>query len=195
MSVFGVILRNLIGYDFLIFLLAAANAAIYVATRRRALKLYKALRLVIFLPVQPLSGGIIKTPAKTFQVDTFVKMREEAESLYAIFSNLTAIFPLMGILGTVLSLLPMVADMANVQTNFFAALTSTFWGLVFAIAFKICDAFLTSRMEDNDKNVTLLLSRVGTEPAEETDEKAPKTSAAKAGGKAGDKTEKEEEDA
>ena len=50
--------------------------------------------------------------------------------------------------------------MANIQENFFAALTSTFWGLVFAIAFKLCDAFLSSRMEDNDKNVTLLLSRI-----------------------------------
>ncbi len=170
MSVFGVILRNLIGYDLLIFLLAAANAWFFVVTRRRALSLYKKLHLVIFLPIQPLKGGVIKTPGKTFEVETFVKMREEAESVYAIFSNLSAIFPLMGILGTVISLLPMVADMANVETNFFAALTSTFWGLVFAIAFKICDAFLTSRMEDNDKNVTLLLSRVGTE--QETEKEA-----------------------
>lgn len=45
----------------------------------------------------------------------------------------------------------MVAEMANLRTYFFAALTSAFWGLVFAIVFKVCDATLSSRMEDNDK--------------------------------------------
>ena len=45
------------------------------------------------------------------------------------------------------------------QTNFFAALTSTFWGLVFAIVFKFLDGFLSARMEDNDKAVDLLLQR------------------------------------
>lgn len=185
MSVFGVIIRNLLGYDLLIFLLALVNTWFYIETRRRALSLYKKLHLVIFLPIQPLHGGVIKTPEKTFEVEEFVRLRERAESFYAIFSNLTAIFPLMGILGTVISLLPMVADMANVQTNFFTALTSTFWGLVFAIAFKICDAFLTSRMEDNDKNVTLLLSRIGTE--ETTSDTEPKT------GKKGKEKETKEE--
>ena len=41
----------------------------------------------------------------------------------------------------------------------FAALTSTFWGLVFAILFKLLDGFLSARMEDNDKAVDLLLQR------------------------------------
>ena len=193
MNVFTVILKNLIGYDFLIFLLAAVNAWFFVVTKRRALSLYKKLHLVIFLPIQPLKGGTIKTPGKTFEVESFVKMREEAESVYAVFTNLTAIFPLMGILGTVISLLPMVADMANVQTNFFTALTSTFWGLVFAIAFKICDAFLTARMEDNDKNVTLLLSRVGTEPAEETETNEGKMPVKMSQSKAAEKAEEEDE--
>jgi chemotaxis protein MotA len=43
--------------------------------------------------------------------------------------------------------------------NFFSALTSTFWGLVFAIVFKLLDGFLSSRMDDNDKSVTMLLER------------------------------------
>ena len=88
-----------------------------------------------------------------------MELRKRSEGLYSIFANVTAIFPLLGILGTVVSLLPMVADMADMQQNFFAALTSTFWGLVFSIIFKLLDGFLTSRIEDNDKNVTLLLER------------------------------------
>lgn len=170
MSVFGVILRNLIGYDLLIFVAAGVNVWFFLLTRKGSLELYKKLRLVIFLPVQPLEGGTIRTPSRTYNIEEFVSLRERNESLYSIFTNISAIFPLMGILGTVLSLLPMVADMENMQTNFFAALTSTFWGLVFAIAFKLCDAFLSSRMEDNDKNVTLLLSRVGTEKEREAAE-------------------------
>ena len=82
-------------------------------------------------------------------------MRQQALSAYALFANLTGIFPLMGILGTVISLLPMVMDMTNVQQNFFAALTSTFWGLVFAIIFKFMDGFLAAKIEENDKNVAL----------------------------------------
>ena len=57
------------------------------------------------------------------------------------------------------SLLPMVAELTDLQQNFFAALTSTFWGLVFAIIFKLLDGFLSARLEDNDKNVNLLLER------------------------------------
>ena len=86
-------------------------------------------------------------------------MRKRSESLYSVFVNVTSIFPLLGILGTVVSLLPMVSELADMQTNFFAALTSTFWGLVFAIIFKLLDGFLSSRMEDNDKAVDLLLER------------------------------------
>lgn len=167
MTVLKVIAKNLIGYDLLIFIIAALNGWFFYISHRRANDLYKKLRLVIFLPLQPLDGKSIKTVSHTYQLEDFVRMRERAESDYAIFTNLTAIFPLLGILGTVISLLPMVADMANLQGNFFAALTSTFWGLVFAIGFKVCDSFLSSRMEDNDKNVNLLLSRVQTEPPKE----------------------------
>ena len=173
MAVLKVILKNLIGYDLAIFIVAGINVWFFLLTRRRALDLYRKLRLMIFLPLQPMDGKAVKTVSHTYQLEDFVKMRERAESSYAIFTNLTAIFPLMGILGTVLSLLPMVVNMANMQENFFAALTSTLWGLVFAIAFKICDAFLSSRMEDNDKNVNLLLARVQTEPAQENSPEKP----------------------
>ena len=97
-------------------------------------------------------------------------LRKRSTGLYSIFVNITAIFPLLGILGTVISLIPMVSDMANMQNNFFAALTSTFWGLVFAIVFKLLDSLLSSRIEDNDKNVTLLLERKSEEEEKESEE-------------------------
>ncbi|MBQ7176180.1 MAG: MotA/TolQ/ExbB proton channel family protein, partial [Victivallales bacterium] len=88
-----------------------------------------------------------------------MESRSKSEQLYSWFANMTAIFPLLGILGTVISLLPMVADMENMQQNFFAALTSTLWGLIFAIAAKIADAPLAAKMEENDKELELLLAR------------------------------------
>ncbi len=172
MSVLRVVLKNLIGYDLLIFIAAGFNVWVYLITKRRTDDLYKKLRLTIFLPLQPMDGGTIRTVTHTYKLEDFVRLREREESMYALFTNLTAIFPLLGILGTVISLLPMVMSMSNLQDNFFAALTSTFWGLIFAIGFKLCDAFLSSRIEDNDKNVNLLLSRTqaGIVPPDESGE-------------------------
>ena len=91
--------------------------------------------------------------------ERIVSMRKRSEDLYSLFANITSIFPLLGILGTVVSLLPMVSNLSDMQTNFFAALTSTFWGLVFANLFKFLDGFLASRMDDNSRSVELLLAR------------------------------------
>ena len=90
-------------------------------------------------------------------------MRNRTGSLYSLFVNLTGIFPLLGILGTVISLLGMVGDMTNVQDNFYGALTSTFWGLVFAIIFKFLDGIISAKIEDNEKNVQLYRERNNAE--------------------------------
>lgn len=167
MQVASVIAQNLWGYDLVIFLVAVVTGWVYLASRQQAMALYRRLRLVIFLPLQAQERGRFRTAEEVFDVEDFVNLRERAESLYGIFTNLTAIFPLLGILGTVLSLLPMVANMAGMETNFFAALTSTFWGLVFAIIAKVGDAFLAPRIEDNDRNVNLLLSRIREKPGDD----------------------------
>jgi hypothetical protein len=76
-----------------------------------------------------------------------------------MFVNLTGIFPLLGILGTVVSLLGMVSDSTDITGNFYGALTSTFWGLVFAIIFKFIDGVISAKIEDNEKTVALYLDR------------------------------------
>ena len=159
MSVFQVILHNLLGFDLVIFIAAALNAVCYIYTRRTADALYKRLHLMIFVPSRRRDPESVAAAVRDVDEEEVLALRKRAESLYAVFVNVTAVFPLLGILGTVVSLLPMVADLADMQTNFFAALTSTFWGLVFAIIFKLLDGFLSARMEDNDKSVTLLLQR------------------------------------
>ncbi len=159
MSVFSVIWKNLLGFDLIIFLAAVANGLCYTFTRRYTDQLYRKLHMVVFIPSHREDPEAVAKAVREVDEEEIVALRKRSESLYSIFVNVTAIFPLLGILGTVVSLLPMVADMADMQQNFFAALTSTFWGLVFAIVFKLLDGFLASRIEDNDKNVALLLER------------------------------------
>ena len=159
MSVFQVIAHNLLGFDLIIFVAAALNGVCYYFARKNADRLYRKLHMIVFVPSRRNDPDSVSKAIRDVDEEQVVAMRKRSESLYSVFVNVTAIFPLLGILGTVVSLLPMVADMADMQTNFFAALTSTFWGLVFAILFKLLDGFLASRMEDNDKAVNLLLER------------------------------------
>ena len=159
MSVFQVIAQNLLGFDLIIFVAAALNGVCYYFARKNANILYRKLNMRVFVPSRRSDPEKVARAIRDVDEEQVVAMRKRSESLYSVFVNVTAIFPLLGILGTVVSLLPMVADMADMQTNFFAALTSTFWGLVFAILFKLLDGFLSARMEDNDKAVDLLLQR------------------------------------
>ncbi len=159
MSVFQVILKNLLGFDLIIFVAAALNGVCYYLARRNANALYRKLHMIVFVPSRRSDPESVSRDIRNIDEEQVVAMRKRSESLYSVFVNVTAIFPLLGILGTVVSLLPMVSELADMQTNFFAALTSTFWGLVFAILFKLLDGFLSSRMEDNDKAVNLLLER------------------------------------
>ena len=159
MSFWQVIGTNLLGFDLIIFITAALHGVCYYFTRLYTDQLYKKLHLVVFVPSHRNNPEKVAKAIKNLDESGIVALRKRSEGLYSIFANVTAIFPLLGILGTVVSLLPMVAELADMQQNFFAALTSTFWGLVFAIIFKLLDGFLASRIEDNDKNVTLLLER------------------------------------
>ena len=159
MKLISVIFMNLWGYDILIFLAAAFTAVVYKMLRRSADKLYKKLHLTVFVP----DGGISRRQADKdisgLREQDVVAMRNHTGRLYSLFVNLTGIFPLLGILGTVISLLGLVSDNTNVTGNFYGALTSTFWGLVFAIIFKFLDGVVSSKIEDNEKSVELYLTR------------------------------------
>ena len=159
MSVFKIIAQNILGFDMIIFIAAVLNFICFYHTRLCANQLYKMLHMMVFVPSHRRDPEELSRAIRNVDEEQVVYMRKRSQSLYSVYINVTSIFPLLGILGTVVSLLPMVADMANMQSNFFAALTSTFWGLVFAIIFKLLDGFLSSRMEDNEKSVQLLLER------------------------------------
>jgi hypothetical protein len=117
------------------------------------------MHLTVFVP----DGGASRREADKdisgIREQDIVAMRNHTGKLYSLFVNLTGIFPLLGILGTVISLLSLVSDSTNVTGNFYGALTSTFWGLVFAIIFKFLDGIVSAKIEDNEKSVELYLTR------------------------------------
>ncbi|MDE6834570.1 MAG: MotA/TolQ/ExbB proton channel family protein, partial [Ruminococcus sp.] len=90
---------------------------------------------------------------------SLLSKRDRSAGLYSVFVNLTGIFPLLGMLGTITSLLSLVADTTDITGNFYGALTSTFWGLIFAIIFKFVDGVISAKVDDNEKNVALYLER------------------------------------
>ncbi len=68
---------------------------------------------------------------------------------YEVFQTGISIFPLLGMFGTVKALLSMdfTNDLAGAQLRFFDALTSTAWGIIFAVIFKVVNAVLAPFME------------------------------------------------
>ncbi len=168
MSLLPVFWDGLKGFDWIILLAAAANGVVCHIARREALKLYNTMHQSKYVPSWRGRSAHLADSVRAVDEEGVIAMRNRSERLYSIFINITAVFPLLGILGTVVSLLPMVANLADMQQNFFAALTSTFWGLVFAILFKLLDGFLLSAViEDNDKSVALFLSRAPEQKEEE----------------------------
>ena len=148
--------ENLLGFDLLIFIFALGTFCYYMIARGLAVRIYKTLRPQGFLPED--NDAQINPPSKK----ELVKMRERSYGYYTMFTNLASIFPLLGILGTVISLLPMVPGIETMRQNFLVALTSTLWGLVFAIIFKLLDGLLSPRIEDNIKTIDLYLSKKST---------------------------------
>ena len=88
-----------------------------------------------------------------------LRRREQMNKYYSSFSIITTMFPLFGMLGTVMALIPMVSTIGAEDTSlFFGALTSTFWGILFALICKILDTRINYKIEDNEKHLEYLLN-------------------------------------
>lgn len=79
-------------------------------------------------------------------LDILSKASSFATSAYALFANFSAIFPLLGIFGTVCSLMRL-SGTDNMLDNFSIALDTTAYGLVFAMFFKFLDSFISSKLD------------------------------------------------
>lgn len=79
------------------------------------------------------------------QISKIKKMRKGLIQKYTWYANITAIFPLLGILGTVAALVEYSAE--TMMENFMVALGTTLLGVLFAIIFKSIDAVISGPME------------------------------------------------
>lgn len=163
-SLLGVLADNFLSFDFIIFLLAGLNLFILIKTSLYSKQLYKTLNPYCWIPggdtsLREIQEKFAQQKDKSSETD-IVQLRRKMNTYYVIYENLTAIFPLLGLLGTVVSLLPLVGDMGEIVTGlFFSALTSTMWGIIFAIVFKALNGYLSSGIEDNEKNIEIYLQR------------------------------------
>lgn len=163
-SLLSVLADNFLSFDFIIFLLGGLNVFILIKTSIYSKQLYKTLNPYCWIPggdtsLREIQEKFAQQKDKSSETD-IIQLRRKMNTYYVIYENLTAIFPLLGLLGTVVSLLPMVGDMGEIVTGlFFSALTSTMWGIVFAIVFKALNGYLSSGIEDNEKNIEIYLQR------------------------------------
>ena len=154
-----VFFSNIIGFDGIIFLLAIVNVMIFLVTKKSVDELHDKMHVSVFVPGKKKSQAEVRTELDNLRESDIISMRSRMGRWYSVFINITGIFPLLGILGTVTSLLGLVNDMSDVQGSFYSALTSTFWGIIFAIGFKFADGFISSKIEENEKDVALYLER------------------------------------
>ena len=151
-----VFVDSFLQFDFLIFVAAAANYLVfYRKTRRHVVSAENTAMLTVYdKSIKKKDGARLLELTE----DDVRKMSEEVRMTnkwYSYFVNITSIFPLLGILGTVFSLINLVGGDAEItQQSFFVALTSTGWGVVFSMIFKVLfDARISPRIEKNNEDV------------------------------------------
>lgn len=114
------------------------------------------IELIIFFVILHANSSLKKEiNEKDISFRELGKDRKILRWLCSIFITVITIFPLLGMFGTVISLLNLEINtsnadqMLNVQSSFWDALTSTAWGIVFSIVFKLCWAWISSDISDN----------------------------------------------
>lgn len=165
MNIVSVFVKNLIKFDFLIFVLALINIYFLYKTFDLSKRINSLLHPQGYLPM---GFGDLKEIEKHYKEhlnvsgeSKVIKLRKSAFTNYSMYQSITQIFPLMGILGTVSSLIPMVSSIGNEANTslFFSALTSTFWGIVFAIIFKSINGYLDATLSEVEKELDLYIER------------------------------------
>ena len=96
--------------------------------------------------------------------DSIKNSVDNLNGFYAFFTNIVTIFPLLGMLGTVVSLYILASNTSDLNSqieinSFFGALSSTILGIIAAILGKIGDAVLSPKVAAVNNEYILLLER------------------------------------
>ncbi len=163
-GIIDVFVKNFMSFDWLIWAMMAVNFAVFFSTRTMVNRIYGHFNFKDYIAnlnddaKAALKEATKKEPGQ-LTARELLRCREVMNKRYALYSNLTTMFPLMGMLGTVVSLIPMVNSIGTETTGlFFSALTSTFWGIVFALVFKLLDASISYKIDDNEKHMEYMFN-------------------------------------
>lgn len=114
-----------------------------------------AMMAMVFLLLTKVYAWVIKGKIKEWKKERNSKFSgflcRCLRFFYTMFVTLISIFPLLGMFGTVIGLLGLdlaTGDMENIRANFFIALTSTAWGIIFSVFFKILHALIADDVEE-----------------------------------------------
>lgn len=153
-----ILFSNFLSYDWIIFAMAVVNAVIFFLAWKKARALYESVAPRINIS----SGNAEAAIAQAQENSTYFSLYEKwqkAEFFYTLFCNLTGIFTLLGILGTVISLLHLVDSSADLTGEFMGALTSTLWGIIFTIIFKLVDSGISFHLDMGERITELIQMR------------------------------------
>jgi len=163
MELIKAIFGNILGIDGFIIILILLNIFLVGnMTRRLSAKAEKVMRKVVYKPIDEIVEKLgKKEKEEELDLHTLKANIESQHTWYQIFISVTSIMPLLGILGTVISLLGITAlEQTVIQANFLTALSSTFWGIVGAIICRIIEGTLTPVVERNQDNFELLINKI-----------------------------------
>jgi hypothetical protein len=156
---FSMIFNNLIGYDGFIILMGIFNGFIAYQLKSKTDLLYESLNPTVYMPINKVLLKVHEE--KSIDLHSMRQLKEQETKLSHIFNSLSNLFPLMGILGTIISLIKLVTlSGSEIIINFSTALTSTFWGLIGAVVFKAIGGLLHGKIETNSEMLTILFNRV-----------------------------------
>lgn len=139
MNVFSILGVNFFKYDWIIYIWG----------------IFTALLFVMSIKYSGSFGGYLDRDFESAvcKSDELRKRHKLQEILYALYLNFTSAFPLLGMIGTIYSLLNL--DLSGgaeaISGNFLIALTSTLLGAFFGLIFKVLDSFLSPKIEENNE--------------------------------------------
>ncbi|MCL2187833.1 MAG: MotA/TolQ/ExbB proton channel family protein [Defluviitaleaceae bacterium] len=158
MTFINAIAGNLWGYDTLIIFAAMANSVLFMLTKWKLRQFGAAIYMQNDASLYGKNAEIL-VKVGIEDVKKIKNARHVVNQLYSVFTNVITIFPLLGLIGTVYALINITGagGMDNMQDSFMISLTSTFWGMIFAIVYKIADATISPDVEryNNDADRTI----------------------------------------
>lgn len=132
------------------------------------------LLVVIFISVFLIIAKYLKENGEGGPAENkfFSRVYRLIEGMYSLFICIISLFPFFGMFGTVQSLIEMGSvfetadggDMGNIKSKFFLALTSTAWGIIFSVIFKIVHSLVQPFIEDTLDKAKERLDRAKLQP-------------------------------